>query len=181
MTNTYTINPTISNSTINSILPGSTVGGTVTLNTGAGSAGNASTFGGAGNITLNGGSHIYTTSTNGSTGQIYTTNGTSNTFNWATPSQTQFNGGNGKPVMSMPHGKDEVVLEKDATLNIKGNVVINGFDLEERLKTIEKVLMIPERDVTMEAKYPSLKKKFDEYINALGKYRTFEAIKGNDE
>jgi hypothetical protein len=179
MTNTYTINPTVN--TISSILPGSTVGGTVTLNTGAGSAGNASTFGGAGNITLNGGSHIYTTSTNGSTGQIYTTNGTGNTFNWATPSQTQFNGGNGKPVMSMPHGKDEVVLEKDATLTVKGKVIINDVDLEERLKAIEKVLQIPERDVKLERKHPKLKKLYDEYIAALGKYRTFEAIKGNDE
>ena len=154
MTNTYKISPTISNSTINSILPGSTVGGTITLNTTTGS---------------------------GSAGQIYTTNGTGNTFNWANPSQTQFNGGNGKPVMSMPHGKDEVILEKDATLTVKGNVVINGINLEERLKTIEKVLMIPERDAIMEAKYPSLKKKYDEYIAALGKYRTFEAIKGKDE
>jgi hypothetical protein len=160
MTNTYTINPTVN--TINSILPGSTVGGTVTI----GGSGSAS------NITLNGGSHIYTT--NG-------TGGSGSTFNWATQNQTQFNGGNGKPVMSMPHGKDEVVLEKDATLTVKGNVVINGINLEERLKTIEKVLMIPERDAIMEAKYPSLKKKYDEYISALGKYRTFEAIKGKDE
>jgi hypothetical protein len=141
-------------------LPGSTVGGTITLNT-SGAGGYGTTIGGA--------------------GQIYTTNGTSNTFNWATPSQTQFNGGNGKPVMSMPHGKDEVVLEKDATLDVKGTVKINGIDLEERLKTIEKVLLIPERDAILEKKYPKLKKMHDEYIKALGKYRTFEAIKGEDE
>jgi hypothetical protein len=72
------------------------------------------------------------------------------------------------------------VMENPASLQVTGKVVINGLDLEERLKTIEKVLMIPERDVTMEAKYPSLKKKFDEYINALEKYRTFERIKGTD-
>ena len=65
-----------------------------------------------------------------------------------------------------------------ATMEVKGTVVINGLDLEERLKTIEKVLCIPERDATMEAKYPSLKKKFDEYITALEKYKTFERIKG---
>ena len=40
--------------------------------------------------------------------------------------------------------------------------------------------MIPERDAIMEAKYPSLKKKYDEYINALEKYRTFERIKGTE-
>jgi len=82
--------------------------------------------------------------------------------------------------MTIPHGEEKVVLEKSATLEVKGNVVINGIDLEERLKTIEKVLLIPERDAIMEAKYPSLKKKYDEYINLLGKYRTFEAIKGED-
>jgi hypothetical protein len=68
--------------------------------------------------------------------------------------------------------------ENPASLQVTGKVIINGLDLEERLKTIEKVLMIPERDATMETKYPSLKKKYDEYINALGKYRTFDAIKG---
>jgi hypothetical protein len=159
MTHTYTISNTPANT------------GTVTLNAGAG-YNNTVTIANLGAGGLGGG--------NGGAGQIYTTNGTG-ASNWATSSQTQFNGGNGKPVMSMPQGKDEVILEKDATLTVKGKVVINGFDLEERLKTIEKVLMIPERDVTMESKYPSLKKKFDEYITALGKYRTFEAIKGEDE
>ena len=66
------------------------------------------------------------------------------------------------------------------TLEVKGNMVINGIDLEERLKTIEKVLQIPERDVILERKHPKLKKLYDEYINALGKYRTFEAIKGDE-
>jgi hypothetical protein len=82
--------------------------------------------------------------------------------------------------MTVPSEGQTVILEKSATLDVKGSVVINGIDLEERLNTIEKVLMIPTRDATMEAKYPSLKKKYDEYINLLGKYRTFEAIKGDD-
>jgi len=66
------------------------------------------------------------------------------------------------------------------TIEVKGNMVINGIDLEERLTTIETVLQIPERDVILERKHPKLKKLYDEYINALGKYRTFEAIKGED-
>jgi hypothetical protein len=82
--------------------------------------------------------------------------------------------------MTIPPSGDKVVIEEKATLEVKGTVKINGIDLEERLKTIERVLAIPERDATMEAKYPSLKKKFDEYINALEKYRTFERIKGED-
>jgi hypothetical protein len=97
---------------------------------------------------------------------------------WNTP--TSFKSTNGTAIMSIPHGKNQLTLEKDASFEVKGRVVINGFDLEERLKTIEKVLNIPERDAIMEAKYPSLKKKYDEYINLLGKYRTFEAIKGTD-
>lgn len=82
--------------------------------------------------------------------------------------------------MTIPYGEEKVVLEKGAALEVKGSVVINGLDLEERLKTIERVLAIPERDATMEAKYPSLKKKFDDYINSLEKYRTFERLKGTD-
>jgi hypothetical protein len=118
---------------------------------------------------------VYTTNT--TAGQFLTTgiNGTS----WTSPS-TQFNSSNGKPIMTVPNGKDEVILEKDATLTVKGKVVINDRDLEERLDTIEKVLQIPERDVKLEKKHPKLKKLYDEYIAALGKYRTFEAIKGDE-
>jgi hypothetical protein len=119
----------------------------------------------------------YTISGSGGSGQIYTTNGTSG-LNWATPTSTQFNSSAGKPIMTVPNGKDEIILEKDATLEVKGKVKINGIDLEERLNIIERVLMIPKRDATLEDKYPSLKKKFDDYINTLEKYQTFEHIKG---
>lgn len=136
---------------------------TVTLNTGAISGGISP------NITL---------TSAGTSGQ-YFTSGTSSTYTWASPN-TNFNDGT-NPVMTIPYGSKTIEVDKAATLDVKGTVKINGIDLEERLKTIEKVLMIPERDVNMEAKYPSLKKKYDEYIAALGKYRTFEAIKGEDE
>jgi hypothetical protein len=66
------------------------------------------------------------------------------------------------------------------TLEVKGNLVINGVDLEERLKTIEQVLTIPERDVKLEAKHPKLKKMHDDYIKELSKYRMWETIKGED-
>ena len=145
---------TISNTTANT--------GTITLNTGAGVGG----IGGSGNVTLNGGSYIYNTGTGGA-GQVYTTNGTGG-LNWATTSS--------------PY---DTVMKINQTnppeLEVKGRMVINGRDLEERLSTIEKVLQIPERDVILEKKHPKLKKLYDEYINALGKYRTFEAIKGEDE
>ena len=72
------------------------------------------------------------------------------------------------------------VTQSPPELEVKGRLVINGVDLEERLNTIEKVLSIPERDVRIEEKHPKLKKLYDEYIAALGKYRTFEAIKGDN-
>ncbi len=108
------------------------------------------------------------------------TNGViTSSINW--PKQPQnFVSNNGQPIMTVPHGEQTVILENNATLEVKGNVKINGIDLEERLKTIERVLMIPERDAIMEAKYPSLKKKYDEYIKQLEKYRMWESIKGEE-
>jgi hypothetical protein len=124
---------------------------------------------------------------NGVSGSVTIPNGgyvtgptiTTASSNWASIG-TNFKSTNNKAIMTIPANEEKVVLEKHATLQVEGNVVINGLDLEERLKTIEKVLGIPERDATMEAKYPSLKKKFDEYINTLEKYRTFERIKGEE-
>jgi hypothetical protein len=82
---------------------------------------------------------------------------------------------------SIPNETIRINQTNPPTIEVKGNMVINGVDLEERLRTIETVLQIPERDVKLEKKHPRLKKLYDEYINALGKYRTFEAIKGEDD
>ena len=108
-------------------------------------------------------------------GQVYTTNGTSGQF--------LTSGSNGTSWANTGIGiADNVLVAKNnpAELEVKGRMIINGRDLEERLDTIEKVLQIAERDVKLEKKHPKLKKLYDEYINALGKYRTFEAIKGDD-
>ena len=66
-------------------------------------------------------------------------------------------------------------------LEVKGRMIINGVDLEERLDTIEKVLHIPERDVILEKKHPKLKKLYDEYINELSKYKMWHSIKGDND
>ena len=112
-------------------------------------------------------------------GQVYTTNTTSGQF-------LTSSGSNG---MTWTTGTNNITNSEVMRINqtnppeleVKGRMVINGRDLEERLDTIEKVLQIPERDVKLEKKHPKLKKLYDEYINALGKYRTFEAIKGDDD
>lgn len=136
---------------------------TTTYNIGNSTISNGATIGiggsgGTGTVTLN-----------NSTSGAYLVTGSSTGYTWSNPTTTFTNGSN---VM--------VVKNDPASLEVKGNLVINGRDLEERLSTIEKVLQIPERDVKLEAKYPSLKKKYDEYIKDLSKYRMWEAIKGED-
>ena len=100
-------------------------------------------------------------------GKVYTTNNTgaflttgSNGTSWANEYDTVLK-----------------VNQSPPELEVKGRLVINGVDLEERLNTIERVLCIPERDVKLEEKHPKLKKLYDEYIAALAKYRTFDTIK----
>jgi len=116
-----------------------------------------------GTITLTTGAGIGGLTSSGS-GQIYTTNVTAGS-NWTNSTSE---------VM-------KINQTNPPELEVKGRMVINGRDLEERLDTIEKVLQIPERDVILEKKHPKLKKLYDEYVAALGKYRTFEAIKGDDD
>jgi hypothetical protein len=106
---------------------------------------------------------VYGNNTVHTTGQNYTITGTGASGTWSNTSEVL-----------------RINQTNPPTVDIKGNLVINGRDLEERLNTIEKVLLIPERDVKLEKKHPKLKKLYDEYITALGKYRTFEAIKGDE-
>lgn len=105
-------------------------------------------------------------------GTVYTTN-TTGPFLTSTGNGTSWANPNSEVI--------SINQTNPPTIEVKGNMVINGRDLEERLDTIERVLQIPERDVILEKKHPKLKKLYDEYINALGKYRTFEAIKGDDD
>ena len=103
--------------------------------------------------------------------QVYTTNTTAGQF--------LTSGSNGT---SWTNTKDNVMVvsQNPPELEVKGRMVINGRDLEERLNTIEKVLNIPERDVILEQSYPLLKQKYDDYINTLSKYRMWESIKGEE-
>ena len=132
-------------------LAGATVGGIVSSGTNT--------------ITLTNTSNGTNPITIGAAGSTFYTSGTNS--NWS------INPNPLEPILTM--NPDKTVLE------VKGKMVLNGLDLEERLNTIEKVLMIPERDVIVEQKHPKLKKLYDEYIAALGKYRTFDTIKGNNE
>ena len=109
---------------------------------------------------------VYTT--NNTSGQFLTSNG-SNGTSWTTNTTTN-------PLDAAL----TITQTNPPNLEVKGKMVLNGRDLEERLETIEKVLQIPERDVKLEKKHPKLKKLYDDYIQALGKYRTWESIKGDE-
>ena len=113
-------------------------------------------------------------------GQIYTTTGTDTSGQFLTVGAGSSTNEIWTTGTSIANETIRINQTNPSTVDVKGNLVINGRDLEERLTTIEKVLQIPERDVKLEAKHPKLKKLYDEYITALGKYRTFEAIKGED-
>ena len=144
-----------------SYISNSGAGTSYTLNTGAGVGGSS-------------GSYMV------STGAITGTTTTNSTVNWAQPNNT-FNNGKGETLMTIPAGGKEIILEKAATLQVDGNIVINGIDLEERLKIIENVLQIPTRDVTMESKHPKLAELYKQYMHELEKYKTWDRIKGEQD
>lgn len=149
----------------------------ITINTAGGIAGSGA--GGGSTVTVTGAGSGYTLSGAGVAGSYLTTNGTTYSTSWTSPN-TNFTSSNGKAVMTMPYGEDKVILEEKAALEVKGKVIMNGMDLDERLKTIEKVLCIPQRDVTMEAKHPKLKKLYEQYMHELEKYKTWDRVKGDE-
>jgi len=107
-------------------------------------------------------------------GQIYTTNNTSGQFLTST-------GTNGVTWSDNTNTVMRVNQSNPPGVDVKGRMVINGRDLEDRLDTIEKVLQIPERDVILEKKHPKLQKMYYDYINELAKYRMWHAIKGDED
>jgi len=111
---------------------------------------------------------------NGTTSSIYVS-GTS----YAVNPNTNFTNSNGKAVMSIPHNENKVVIDESAALEVKGRMIINGIDLEERLSTIEKLLNIPTRDATMEEKYEKLRNISNQYKQALEEYKTWERLKNS--
>jgi len=113
-------------------------------------------------------------------------NKTSVPLNWTTQSIISSNGGPGSShTITNTAGyqiSPEVVIKNNpSSLEVKGKIIHNGIDLEERLSIIEKVLMIPERDIEMEKKYPKLKKMYDQYIKELSKYRMWDELKGDKD
>lgn len=133
-----------------------------------------------GNLTTNNSSNTVTITGTGASGSGYTigsgiTTSTTVPLTWNTTGA-----GTGYTWTNPTNEVIKINQTTPPTLEVTGNMVINGVDLEERLSTIEKVLNIPERDVKLEKKHPKLKKMYDDYIKALAKYRTWDAIKGEE-
>lgn len=108
------------------------------------------------------------TITNAGTGGINYTNSNSS---WIST--------NGHPVMTLPHGENKVVIDEKAALEVKGRMIINGIDLEERLSIIENLLNIPTRDANMEEKYEKLRNLSNQYNQALEEYKTWERLQNS--
>lgn len=60
---------------------------------------------------------------------------------------------------------------------INGPLILNGDNIDERLKRIEALLHIPSRDTELENKYPKLKQIWEEYNKALDQYKIWETLK----
>jgi len=63
------------------------------------------------------------------------------------------------------------------TVHIHGELMMNGENIDDRLKRIEKMLHIPSRNIIMEGKYDKLNKLWKEYIATLESHTTWENIK----
>jgi hypothetical protein len=131
------------------------------------------------NTLIGNGTTLPITST--STSQIYVGGGGSGGVGTATytNSNSSWTSTNGKPVMTIPHGENKVIIDGTAALEVKGRMIINGIDLDERLSTIEKLLHIPTRDVKLEEKYEKLRILSNQYKQALEEYKTWERLKNS--
>lgn len=68
-----------------------------------------------------------------------------------------------------------------SALEVKGELIVNGQNWGDRLDTIERVLMIPKRDIEMENQYSKLKEMYDAYMTELAKLKMWESLKGNNK
>jgi hypothetical protein len=72
----------------------------------------------------------------------------------------------------------------DNVLRVEGDIdahtirANNIYQMEEAIREIKERLLLVERDIAMENKYPELARARDEYIRVKGKYETLEIMKG---
>lgn len=116
---------------------------------------------------------------NATTSSTFTLNNTGTVGTNYSNSNSSWTSTNGHPVMTLPYGENKVVIDEKAALEVKGRMIINGIDLEERLSIIENLLNIPTRDAKMEEKYEKLSNLSNQYKQALEEYKTWERLKNS--
>lgn len=99
--------------------------------------------------------NIISKSSNGNSGQILYSNG-SNSNAWAS-------------VDTLVSAYTHPNLDVDGTINVNGDLILNGSAINDRLDAIETLLHIPERNVRLENQYPELKQKWNNYNTELSK------------
>ena len=99
--------------------------------------------------------------------------GGSSSYTWAQTSSittsTRFTNINGTSLLELPSDGNAV--------KINGELIINEENIDDRLKRIEDLLHIPQRDVIMERKYNKLKQLWQEYTETLEAIKTWETVK----
>lgn len=64
-------------------------------------------------------------------------------------------------------------------VSISGALLVNDVDIGSTLSDMMKVLMVIQRDLDMERRYPRLKEAYDNYNKVLSDYQLIDDMKGN--
>jgi hypothetical protein len=91
-----------------------------------------------------------------------------------TISANTFTTSGGTPVFTLSDGPPTT------SLSIKGDIVMNGESLEDRLARIENMLFIPQRKLALEQKYEILRNAWLAYQEAADACKNWELLKGDD-
>ena len=62
-------------------------------------------------------------------------------------------------------------------LNVEGELKVDGIDVMQSIKDLQRVLGVVGRDIEREEKYKGLKRAAEAYERELAKIETFEALK----
>ena len=88
---------------------------------------------------------------------------------------------NSPPSIMYPNIGYSVGDVRNTYKDISNDISLKGENLNDRLARIEKLLLIPQRNIELEQKYPKLKRLLDEYNETLSAITTWEHIRNNNE
>ena len=68
----------------------------------------------------------------------------------------------------------------DTGLDVSGDLTVNGVDVMQTIKDMQRVLGVVGRDIAKEEKYAGLRRAAEAYERELAKINTFETIKDSN-